>query len=51
LINASQVAMAAVAGVILFAEPVTASLVIGIALTIAGLMILATRRGIRIKRL
>lgn len=51
LINASQVAMAAVAGVILFAEPVTASLIIGILLTIAGLMILANRRGIRIKRL
>ncbi len=44
LINASQVAMAAVAGVILFAEPVTASLIIGIGLTCAGLMILASRR-------
>lgn len=44
LINASQVAMAAVAGVMLFAEPVTATLVIGISLTFAGLMILASRR-------
>lgn len=44
LINASQVAMAAVAGVILFAEPVTASLLIGIILTCAGLVILANRR-------
>lgn len=44
LINASQVAMAAVAGIVLFAEPVTASLVIGIALTLMGLGILAGRR-------
>ncbi len=44
LINASQVAMAAVAGVILFAEPVTAPLVFGILLTFAGLGILANRR-------
>ncbi len=44
LINASQVAMAAVAGVVLFAEPVTAPLAIGTALTFAGLMILASRR-------
>ena len=45
LINASQVAMAAVAGVMLFAEPITAPLVIGIMLTLAGLLILAKRRG------
>jgi DME family drug/metabolite transporter len=51
LINASQVAMAAAAGVILFSEPLTASLIIGIALTIVGLMILANWRGIRIRRL
>ncbi len=44
LINASQVAMAAIAGIILFAEPVTASLLIGIALTLIGLGILAGRR-------
>ena len=44
LINASQVAMAAVAGVMLFAEPVTTPLVIGILLTFVGLMILANRR-------
>ncbi|WP_186775697.1 DMT family transporter [Rubripirellula tenax] len=40
LINASQVAMAAVAGVMLFAEPVTWPLVSGIAMTFAGLLIL-----------
>ena len=44
LINASQVAMAAVAGVILFAEPVTAMLILGITLTLLGLMILAKGR-------
>ncbi len=44
LINASQVAMAAVAGVIIFAEPITAPLVIGIGLTITGLTILVSRR-------
>ncbi len=44
LINASQVAMAAVAGVILFSEPVTSPLAIGITLTFAGLLILASRR-------
>ncbi|CAD72731.1 MAG TPA: EamA/RhaT family transporter [Rhodopirellula baltica] len=44
LINASQVAMASVAGVIVFDEPVTKLLVIGISLTLAGLTILATRR-------
>ena len=44
LINASQVAMAAVAGVILFSEPVTATLLTGIALTFAGLIVLAQRR-------
>ncbi|TWU40811.1 DMT family transporter [Novipirellula artificiosorum] len=46
LINASQVAMAATAGVILFSEPVTLPLLVGIALTFAGLMVLASgRRG------
>ncbi|MFG0267307.1 MAG: DMT family transporter [Rhodopirellula sp. JB055] len=44
LINASQVAMASVAGVIVFEEPVTKLLVIGVSLTLAGLTILATRR-------
>ncbi|EMI44272.1 DMT family transporter [Rhodopirellula sp. SWK7] len=44
LLNASQVAMAAAAGVILFAEPVTATLLIGIALTMVGLLVLARRR-------
>jgi drug/metabolite transporter (DMT)-like permease len=44
LINASQVAMAAIAGVILFSEPVTVSLVAGVGLTFLGLSILATGR-------
>jgi DME family drug/metabolite transporter len=44
LINATQVAMAAVAGIFLFAEPVTATLLTGIALTMLGLGILAGRR-------
>ena len=44
LLNASQVAMAAVAGVFLFAEPVTWPLLIGIALTFMGLGILANRK-------
>ena len=44
LINASQVAMAAVAGVVLFAEPVTGPLIAGILLTFVGLLILANRR-------
>ena len=44
LINASQVAMAAIAGVILFAEPITAPLMIGITLTFIGLAILAQRK-------
>lgn len=43
LINASQVAMAAIAGVILFDEPVTVPLVSGILLTLVGLVILAGR--------
>ncbi len=44
LINASQVAMAAVAGVMIFSEPVTNSLLAGIALTFLGLLILAIGR-------
>ena len=43
LINASQVAMAAIAGVLLFAEPITSSLIMGLALTILGLVILGYR--------
>ncbi|QDV47030.1 EamA-like transporter family protein [Stieleria neptunia] len=43
LINASQVAMAGVAGVILFDEPITTRLAFGIALTFVGLIILARR--------
>lgn len=44
LINASQVAMAAVGGILVFAEPITAPLIIGISLTLLGLGILAGRR-------
>ncbi|MCC9599557.1 DMT family transporter [Stieleria sp. JC731] len=43
LINASQVAMAAIAGVILFGEPMSIRLLTGIALTFIGLVILARR--------
>ena len=41
LINASQVAMAAAAGVVVFGEPITRTLAVGIVLTILGLAILA----------
>ena len=44
LINASQVAMAAIAGVVIFAEPITGTLIAGIALTFLGLSILAIGR-------
>ncbi|TWU03210.1 DMT family transporter [Neorhodopirellula pilleata] len=47
LLNASQVAMAATAGVILFSEPTTWKLISGIVLTMAGLMVLATRRPLK----
>lgn len=43
LINASQVAMAAVAGIVFFAEPFSRSLIIGISLTFLGLLIMARR--------
>ncbi len=44
LLNASQAAMCAFAGVMLFDEPVTRWLVIGTAMTIGGLVVLGTRR-------
>ena len=44
LINASQVALAAIAGVLLFSEPVTWPLSLGIILTFVGLIVLANRR-------
>lgn len=44
LINASQVAMAAIAGIVLFEEEPTLSLIVGIALTFIGLSVLASRR-------
>lgn len=40
LINGSQVAMAAIAGVLLFAEPITPTLLVGVGLTITGLAVL-----------
>jgi len=43
LINASQVAMAAMAGVALFGEPITVQLIAGILLTLLGLVILTRR--------
>ncbi|KAA5544592.1 DMT family transporter [Roseiconus nitratireducens] len=43
LINASQVALAAIAGVVLFSEPVTVQLLLGITLTFVGLVILTRR--------
>ncbi|TWT82133.1 EamA-like transporter family protein [Planctomycetes bacterium CA13] len=50
LINASQVAMAAVAGVILFSEPITKPLLLGISLTFTGLLVLACGRKPRTHR-
>ena len=44
LLNATQVAMAAAAGVFFFSEQITQPLIWGIALTFAGLAILATKR-------
>ena len=42
-LNASQAAMAAIAGVILFSEPMSLPLAVGVALTIAGLMLIRQR--------
>jgi drug/metabolite transporter (DMT)-like permease len=44
LLNATQAALAAVAGVLLFAEPLTVPLIIGVGLTGLGLAILSWRR-------
>jgi drug/metabolite transporter (DMT)-like permease len=44
LLNATQAALATVAGVWLFAEPLTASLITGCLLTVLGLVILGTPR-------
>lgn len=43
LLNASQVAMAAVAGIIFFSEPITGSLIIGVGLTLTGLLAMMQR--------
>jgi drug/metabolite transporter (DMT)-like permease len=40
LLNASQVALGAIAGLVLFAEPMTRWLIFGVALTIAGMMLI-----------
>ncbi len=47
LLNASQVAMAAIAAVVLFSEEITLPLVVGILLTFVGLLILSNRIGMR----
>lgn len=47
LLNASQVAMAAIAAVVVFSEAITPSLVAGIVLTFIGLLVLANRNGTR----
>ena len=44
LLNATQAALAAIAGVYLYQEPLTASLICGSLLTIAGLVVLGTGR-------
>lgn len=43
VVNAAQNAMCAVAGIVMFAEPVTPMALLGIGLTIAGLLILGRR--------
>lgn len=43
LLNASQTAMAAVAGVLFFGEPITLALQMGVALTVAGLVLMQGR--------
>ncbi len=47
LLNASQVAMAAIAAVVLFSEQITPALIVGILLTFVGLLVLANRNGAR----
>lgn len=47
LLNASQTAFAAVAGVLFFREPVTPALGLGVALTVAGLVLMQERAGRR----
>ena len=48
LLNASQVAMAAIAGIIFFAEPVTSSLLIGVSLTFLGLLAMFQRKRMKV---
>jgi drug/metabolite transporter (DMT)-like permease len=42
-LNATQATMAAIAGVLLFGEPLSPALATGIALTIAGLLLVRSR--------
>jgi DME family drug/metabolite transporter len=49
LLNASQVAMAAIAGIVFFAEPVTSSLLIGVSLTFVGLLAMFQRKQTRVE--
>ncbi|QDV67466.1 EamA-like transporter family protein [Rosistilla carotiformis] len=51
LLNVTQVAMAAIAGVLIFHERITQSMVIGVSLTIIGLMVLGKRKTPRTKPL
>lgn len=44
LLNASQVAMAAMAGIVFFAEPITNPLLTGVGLTLIGLLIMVQRK-------
>jgi len=43
-LNASQMAMAALAGIVLFHEPVTAPLIVGVSLAVAGLLLMVGPR-------
>ena len=44
LLNSSQIAIAAIAGVVFFNEPITTPLVLGVMLTIAGVMTIGSAR-------
>ena len=44
IITASQVALNAVAGILIFAEPLSAALIVGVSLTMAGLLVQGKRK-------
>jgi drug/metabolite transporter (DMT)-like permease len=50
LLNATQAALAALAGVLIFGEPITPSLTLGSILTIVGLVVLGTRWRTKVQR-